>query len=66
MTQGGINFMRSTGGRKIDSRLEGRRGCFTIVHVKSTKKVTSILTLEKKNSFIGLHNLEAKEIVQKT
>jgi hypothetical protein len=56
---------RSTCGIKLDSRLEGRRGWFTIVHVKETKKVTSILRLGKKNSFIGLQNLEAKEIVQK-
>jgi hypothetical protein len=65
MIQGGVNFRRSTGGRKIDSRLEGRRGWFTIIHVKVMKKVTSILRLGKKNSFIGLQNLEAKEIVQK-
>jgi hypothetical protein len=51
---------------KLDSRLEGRRGWFTIIHVKVMKKVTSILRLGKKNSFIGLQNLEAKEIVQKT
>jgi hypothetical protein len=66
MVQGGINFRRSTGGSKLDSRLEGRRGWFTIIHVKVTKKVTNILRLGKKNSFIGLQNLEAKEIVQKT
>jgi hypothetical protein len=65
IVQGGINFGRSTGGSKIDSRLEGRRGWFTIVHVKEMKKVTSILILGKKNSFISLQNLEAKEIVQK-
>jgi hypothetical protein len=34
-------------------------------HVKVMKKVTSILRLGKKNSFLGLQNLEAKEIVQK-
>jgi hypothetical protein len=56
---------RSIGGRKLDSRLEGRRHWFTIIHVKATKKVTIILRLGKKNSFIGLQNLEAKEIVQK-
>jgi hypothetical protein len=50
----------------LDSRLEGRRGWFTIIHVKAMKKVTSILRLGKKNSFIGLQNLEAKEIVQKS
>jgi hypothetical protein len=33
--------------------------------MKATKKVTSILRLGKKNSFIGLQNLEMKEIVQK-
>jgi hypothetical protein len=66
MVQGGINFGRSTGGNKLDSRLEGRRGWFTIFHVKAMKKVTSILRLGKKNSFIGLQNLEAKEIVQKS
>jgi hypothetical protein len=65
MVQVGINFRRSTGGSNIESRLEGRRGCFTIIHVKVMKKVTSILILGKKNSFIGLKNLEAKEIVQK-
>ena len=64
--QGGINFRRSTGGKNLDSRLEGRSGWFTIVHVKVMKNVTSILILGKKNSFIGLKNLEAKEIVQKS
>ena len=64
MVQGGINFGRSTGSNNIDSKMEGRRGWFTIIHVKATKKVTSILRLGKKNSFIGLKNLEAKEIVQ--
>ena len=66
MVQGGINFGRSTGGSKINSRLEGRRGWFTIIHVKATKKVTSILRLGKKDSLIGLQNLEAKEVVKKT
>jgi len=60
-----MNFGRSTGGCKLHSRLEGTRGWFTIVHVKVMKKVTSILRLGKKNFFIGLQNLEAKEIVQK-
>ena len=55
--------MTVQGGSKLDSRLEGRRGWFTIIHVKATKKVISILRLGKKNSFIGLQNLEAKEIV---
>ena len=64
MVQGGIKFRRIIGGSKLDSRLEGRRGWFTIFHVEVTKKVTSILRLGKKNSFIGLKNLEAKEIVQ--
>jgi hypothetical protein len=66
MVQGGINFRISTSGNKLDSRMEGRRGWFTIIHVKATKKVTNILRLGKKNSFIGLKNLEAKEIVKKT
>jgi hypothetical protein len=63
--QGGINFGRSTGGSKLDSRLEGRTGWFTSIDVKTMKKVTSILRLGKKNSLNGLQNLEAKEIVQK-
>jgi hypothetical protein len=63
--QGGINFRISTGGSKLDSRLEGRGGSFTIVHVKLMEKVTRILRLGKKNSFIGLQNMEAKEILQK-
>jgi hypothetical protein len=50
---------------KIESILEGRRGWFTIFHVEAMKNFTSILRLGKKNSFIGLQNLEAKEIVQK-
>jgi hypothetical protein len=66
MVQSAINFGRSTSGIKIDSILERRRGWFTIFHVEATKKVTSILRLGKKNSFIGLENLEAKEIVQKS
>jgi hypothetical protein len=44
---------------------KGEGDWFTIIHVKAMKKVTSILRLGKKNSFIGLQNLEAKEIVQK-
>jgi hypothetical protein len=52
--------------KNLESKLEGRRGWFTIVHLKETKKVTSILRMGKKNSFIGLQNLEAKEIVQKS
>jgi hypothetical protein len=46
--------------------LEGRRGWFTIFHVEEKKKVTSILRQGNKNSFLGLKNLEAKEIVQKS
>jgi hypothetical protein len=64
--QSGINFERSTGGSKLDSRLKGRRGWFIIFHVETTKKVTCILRMGKKNSFIGLQNLEAKEIVKKS
>ena len=56
--------MGSTRGRKFDSRLEGRRGCFTIFHVKVMKKVTSILILGKKDSFFGLQDLETKKIMQ--
>jgi hypothetical protein len=66
MVQGGINFGRSIGVSKLDSKLEGRRGWFTIFHVKAIKKVTRLLRLVKKNYFIGLQNLEAKEIVQKS
>jgi hypothetical protein len=66
VVQGGINFGRSTGGSKLESILEGKKGWFTIIHVKEMKNVTSILRLGKKNSFIGLQNLEAKETVQKT
>ena len=57
-------FRGSTSGRKFDSRLEGRRGWFTIFHVKVTKKVTSIVRLGKKDSFFGLHDLETKKIMQ--
>ena len=64
--QGGINFGRSIGGNKFDSGLEGRGGWFRIFHVKVMKKVTSILRLGKTNSFLGLKNLEAKKIVQKS
>ena len=39
---------------KFDSRLERRRGWFTIFHVETTKKVASILKLGKKDSFFGL------------
>ena len=38
--QGGIYFRGSTSGRKFDSRLKGKRGWFTVFHVKVTKKVT--------------------------
>jgi hypothetical protein len=65
MVESGINFGRSTGGSKLDSKREERRGWFTIFHVEATKKVTRILRPRKKNSFLGLQNLEAKEIVQK-
>ena len=65
MVQSVINFRRGIGGNKFYSKLEGRRGWFTIIHVKATKKVTSTLRLGKKKYFIGLQNLEAKEIVQK-
>jgi hypothetical protein len=51
MVQSDINFKRSTGGNKFDSRLKGIRGCFLIFHVKVKKKVTTILRLGKKNSF---------------
>jgi hypothetical protein len=66
MVQGGIKFGRSTSGSKIDSKVEGRMGWFTIFHVKEMKNVTSILGLGKKDSLISLQNLEAKEIVQKS
>ena len=65
MVQSGINFGRNTCGNKIESILKGRREYFTIFHVKAMNKFTSILRFGKKNSFIGLQNLEAKEIVQK-
>ena len=65
MVHGGLNFGRSTGGSNIESMLEGRRVFLTIIHVKAMKNFISILRLGKKNSFIGLKNLEAKEIVQK-
>jgi hypothetical protein len=45
--------------------MEGRRGWFTIVHVKAMKNVTTILRPGKKSSFIVLENLEAIEIVPK-
>ena len=62
--QGVIYFRRSTSGRKFDSKLEGRRGWFTIFHVEVTKKVTSILRLGKKDSLFGLQDLETKKIMQ--
>jgi expansin (peptidoglycan-binding protein) len=64
MIQSDINFERSIGGNKLDSILEGRRGWFAIFQVEETKKVTILLRLVKKNSFIGLKNMEAKEIVK--
>jgi hypothetical protein len=44
--------------------LEERRGWFRIINVKATKKVASILRLGKKDSFLDLEYLEAKEIMQ--
>ena len=64
MIQGGIYFKGSTSGRKFDSGLEGRRGWFTIFHVKAMKKATSILRLGKKYLFFGLQDLETKKIMQ--
>jgi hypothetical protein len=66
MVQSGIRFGRSIGGSKFNSRMEGRRGWFTIFHVKSMKNVTSIPRLGKTNSLLGLKKLEAMETVQKT
>ena len=62
--QGSIYFRGSKSGRKFDSRLEGRRGWFTIFHVEATKKVTSILRLGKKYFFFGLQDIETKKIMQ--
>jgi hypothetical protein len=64
MVQSGINFRSSTSGNKFDSRLEGRRGWFRIIHVKAVKKVTRVLRQGKKNSFLDLQYLEVKEIMQ--
>ena len=64
MIQGGIYFRGNTSGIKFDSRLEGRRGSFTIFHVEATKKVTSILILGKKYSFFGLQYFETKKIMK--
>ena len=50
--------------QKVWLQTEGRRGWFTIFHVKATKKVTSILRLRKKVSFFGLKDLETKKIMQ--
>jgi hypothetical protein len=66
MVESGINFRRSKGGNKLESRLEGRRGWFTIFHLKAMKKVTNILRMGNKISFLYLQNLEAKEIVKKS
>jgi hypothetical protein len=66
MVQSGINFGRNTSGNKFDSGMEGRRGWFRIIHLKAVKKVTSILIPRNKNSFLGLQNLEAKEIMKIT
>ena len=54
----------STSGRKFKSRLEGRRGWFTIFHVEVMKKVTSILRLGKKDYFFVLQDLETTKIMQ--
>ena len=56
--------MGSTSGRNFNSKLEGRRGWFIIFHVKAMKKVTSILGPNKKYSFFGLQDSEAKKIMQ--
>ena len=64
MIQGGIYFRGSTSGIKFDSRPVGRRVWFTIFHVETTKKVTSILRLGKKDSLFGLQDLETKKIMQ--
>ena len=64
MIQGGIYFRGSTSGKKFDCKLEGRRGWFRIFHVEVTKKVTRILRLGKKDSFIGLQDLETKKIMK--
>jgi hypothetical protein len=64
MVQSGINFGRNTGGSKFDTIMEGRRGRFRVFYMKEMKKVTRRLRLGKKNSFLGLQNLEAKKIVQ--
>jgi hypothetical protein len=66
MVQSGIYFGFNIGGNNFDSKLEGRRGWFTIFHVKSMKKVTCILILGKVNSFLGLQYLEAWQIMQIT
>ena len=62
--QSNIYFGRSACERKIDSKLKGRRGWFTIFHVKATKKVTCILGLRKGNSFLRLQGSETKKIMQ--
>ena len=46
------------------NRPEGRRVWFTSFHVEATKKVTSILRLGKKDSFLGLQDIETKKIMQ--
>ena len=56
--------MGSTSGINFDSRLEGRRGWFTIFHVEAIKKVTRILRLGKIDPFFGLQDLETKKIMQ--
>ena len=49
---------------KFDSRLEGRRGWFTIFHVKAMKKVKNILGKRNKYSIFGLEDLETKKSMQ--
>ena len=56
--QGGIYFRERTSGRNFDSRMEGRRGWFTVFHVEAMKKkVIRIIRLGKKDSFFGLPDL---------
>jgi hypothetical protein len=43
---------------------KGEGDWFKIIHVKVMEKVKSVLRLGMKNSFLGLKNLEAKEIMQ--
>jgi hypothetical protein len=66
MAESGINIGRSTSGNKFESKLEGRKGWFRIIHVKGEKKVKNIHRLGNTNSSLDLQYLEAKEIMQKT